>query len=133
MDSRVESCLRRADLWADVKDILHTEAGSHLSVGQQQRLCIVRALGTNPEVLLMDEPTGSIDPIATKRVERLILDLRGAHAIIVVTHSMMEARRIADRVALFYLGRLVEIGPVAQMFDQPRVVQTQNCIHDRTG
>jgi phosphate transport system ATP-binding protein len=133
MDSHVESCLRRADLWEDVKDILHAEVGGHLSVGQQQRLCIARALGTNPEVLLMDEPTGSIDPIATKRVERLILELRGAHAIIVVTHSMMEARRIADRVAMFYLGRLVEIGPVAQMFDNPRVVQTQNFIHGRTG
>lgn len=133
MDSHVESCLRRADLWEDVKDILHAEVGSNLSVGQQQRLCIARALGTNPEVLLMDEPTGSIDPIATKRVERLILDLRGAHAIIVVTHSMMEARRIADRVAMFYLGRLVEIGTVAQMFDDPRVVQTQNFIHGRTG
>lgn len=133
MDSHVESCLRRADLWDDVKDILHAEVGSHLSVGQQQRLCIARALGTNPEVMLMDEPTGSIDPIATRRVERLILDLRGKHAIIVVTHSMMEARRIADRVAMFYLGRLVEIGPVEQMFDDPRVVQTQNFIHGRTG
>jgi len=133
MDSHVESCLRRADLWEDVKNILHAEVGSNLSVGQQQRLCIARALGTNPEVLLMDEPTGSIDPIATRRVERLILDLRGAHAIIVVTHSMMEARRIADRVAMFYMGRLVEIGPVAQMFDNPRVVQTQNFIHGRTG
>ena len=133
MDSLVESCLRRADLWEDVKDILHSELGGHLSVGQQQRLCIARALGTNPEVLLMDEPTGSIDPIATKRVERLILELRGAHAIIIVTHSMMEARRIADRVAMFYMGRLVEIGPVAQMFEQPRVMQTQNFIHGRTG
>ncbi|WP_420899289.1 phosphate ABC transporter ATP-binding protein [Fertoeibacter niger] len=133
MDSLVESCLRRADLWDEVKDILHAEAGGHLSVGQQQRLVIARALGFDPEVLLMDEPTGSIDPIATRRVEQLILDLRGTHAIIVVTHSMMEARRIADRVAMFYLGRLVEIGPVAQMFDHPRAVQTQNFIHGRTG
>ena len=133
MDSHVESCLRRADLWEEVKDILHAEAGGQLSVGQQQRLCIARALGVNPEVLLMDEPTGSIDPIATRRVERLILELRGQHAIVIVTHSMMEARRIADRVAMFYLGRLVEIGPVAQMFDTPREAQTQNFIHGRTG
>lgn len=133
MDSLVESCLRRADLWDEVKDVLHAEAGSHLSVGQQQRLCIARALGSDPEVLLMDEPTGLIDPIATKRVERLILNLRRAHAIIIVTHSMMEARRIADRVAMFYMGRMVEIGPVAQMFEHPRVVQTQNFIHGRTG
>ena len=81
----------------------------------------------------MDEPTGSIDPNATKRVEQLVLDLRGAQSIIVVTHSMMQARRIADRVAMFYLGRLVEIGPVAQMFEHPAVLQTQNFIHGRVG
>lgn len=133
MDRHVESCLRRADLWDEVKDILHSEAGSNLSVGQQQRLCIARALGTDPEVLLMDEPTGSIDPIAMQRVERLILDLRGTHSIIVITHSMTEARRIADRVAMFYLGRLVEIGPTDAMFAHPVAQQTQNFIHGRVG
>jgi len=133
MDSLVESCLRQADLWDEVKDVLHAEAGNDLSVGQQQRLCIARALGSNPEVLLMDEPTGSIDPIATKRVERLILNLRGTHAIIIITHSMMEARRIADRVAMFYMGRLIEIGPTARMFDHPAVQQTRNFIQGRIG
>jgi len=133
MDRHVESCLRRADLWDEVAGTLHEVAGRSLSVGQQQRLCIARALGTNPEVLLMDEPTGSIDPIATKRVEQLILDLRGTQSIIIVTHSMMEARRVADRVAMFYLGRLVEIGDTAQMFDHPAVAQTKNFIQGRTG
>jgi phosphate transport system ATP-binding protein len=133
MDRHVESCLRRADLWVEVAGTLHEAAGSSLSVGQQQRLCIARALATNPEVLLMDEPTGSIDPIATKRVEQLILDLRGTQSIIIVTHSMMEARRVADRVAMFYLGRLVEIGDTAQMFDHPAVLQTRNFIQGRIG
>ena len=133
MESHVESCLRRANLWDEVAHTLHDAAGSSLSVGQQQRLCIARALATNPEVLLMDEPTGSIDPNATRRVEQLVLDLRGAQSIIVVTHSMMQARRIADRVAMFYLGRLVEIGPVAQMFEHPAVQQTRNFIHGRVG
>ncbi len=133
MDAHVESCLRRAFLWDEVKDVLHVNDGVDLSGGQQQRLCIARALGTNPRVLLMDEPTGSIDPIATQMVERLILDLRDTHAIIIVTHSMMEAARIADRVAMFYLGRLVEIGPTKQIFEHPAVLETQNFIHGIVG
>jgi len=81
----------------------------------------------------MDAPTGSIDPIATKRVEQLILDLRGTQSIIIVTHSMMESRRVADRVAMFYLGLLIEIGDTSQMFDHPAVPQTKNFIQGRTG
>jgi len=133
MDAHVETCLRRAFLWDEVKDNLHVLEGVDLSGGQQQRLCIARALGTNPKVLLMDEPTGSIDPIATKMVEKLILDLQHAHAIVIVTHSMMEAARIADRVAMFYLGRLVEIGPTKQIFEHPAVLETQNFIHGIVG
>jgi phosphate transport system ATP-binding protein len=133
MDGHVESCLRRADLWDEVKDKLLADLGSDLSVGQQQRLCIARALATNPEVLLMDEPTGSIDPNATKRVEQLIIDLRGTQSIIIITHSMMEARRVADRVAMFYLGRLIEIGSVGQMFDHPAILETRNFIQGRFG
>jgi len=133
MDGHVESCLRRADLWDEVKDKLLADLGSDLSVGQQQRLCIARALATNPEVLLMDEPTGSIDPNATKRVEQLILDLRGTQSVIIITHSMMEARRVADRVAMFYLGRLMEIGSVGQMFDHPAIPETRNFIQGRFG
>jgi phosphate transport system ATP-binding protein len=133
MDLHVERCLRRADIWDEVKDILHAETGIDLSVGQQQRLCIARALATEPEVLLMDEPTGSIDPIATQRVETLILDLRRGHSIIVITHSMMGALRIADRVAMFHMGRLVEIGPTRQIFEDPQVQQTQSFIHGTIG
>ncbi len=133
MDAHVEDCLRRAFLWDEVKDGLNALEGVDLSGGQQQRLCIARALGTNPSVLLMDEPTGSIDPIATKKVEQLILELRKTHAVIIVTHSMMEARRIADRIAMFYLGRLVEIGPTEQMFEHPSDPQTQNFINGLVG
>jgi phosphate transport system ATP-binding protein len=133
MDAHVESCLRRAYLWDEVKDVLHEQDGSDLSGGQQQRLCIARALGTDPTVLLMDEPTGSIDPIVANEVERLILSLRATHAIVLVTHSMMEAHRVSDRVAMFYLGRLVEIGFTDQMFANPRVRETQNFISGIVG
>jgi len=133
MDAHVENCLRRAYLWNEVKDGLHTQQGTSLSGGQQQRLCIARALGTNPAVLLMDEPTGSIDPIAANKVEQLILDLADTHAIVLVTHSMMEARRVADRVAMFYLGRLVEIGLTDQMFTDPQMHETQSFIRGVVG
>jgi ABC-type sulfate/molybdate transport systems ATPase subunit len=97
-----------------------TLEGTELSGGQQQRLCIARALSTKPDVLLMDEPTGSIDPIATQKVEDLVMELKADKAIILVTHSMMQARRMADRVAVFHLGRLVEIGPTEDVFTSPR-------------
>lgn len=117
LDSIVEASLRKARLWDEVKDDLHSLQGPDLSVGQQQRLCIARALATDPDVLLMDEPTGSIDPFATALIEELMMTLRGAHTIVVVTHSMMQARRIADRVAYFHLGRLVEVGPTQDVFE----------------
>ncbi|MFP4273641.1 MAG: phosphate ABC transporter ATP-binding protein [Paracoccaceae bacterium] len=116
LDAHVEHCLRRAQLWDEVKDHLHDMDGTALSGGQQQRLCIARALSTLPEVLLMDEPTGSIDPIATAKVEQLMLELKPDHALVVVSHSMMQARRVADRVAYFHLGRLREIGPTEMVF-----------------
>jgi phosphate transport system ATP-binding protein len=117
MDAHVEACLRGAHLWDEVKDVLRKKSGPELSGGQQQRLCIARALSTQPDVLLMDEPTGSIDPIATAKIEKLMLQLKHEHAIVVVTHSMMQARRVADRVAYFHLGQLREIGPTAQIFE----------------
>lgn len=117
LDSIVEASLRKARLWDEVKDGLHSLQGTDLSGGQQQRLCIARALATDPEVLLMDEPTGSIDPIATALIEELMMTLRGTHTIVVVTHSMMQARRVADRVAYFHLGRLVEVGPTQDVFE----------------
>jgi len=133
MDAHVESCLRRAYLWDEVKDVLHVQQGLDLSGGQQQRLCIARALGTSPAVLLMDEPTGSIDPIATQKVEQLIVDLGDTHSIVLVTHSMMEARRVADRVAMFYFGRLVEIGMTDQVFNRPKAQETQNFLRGIIG
>jgi phosphate transport system ATP-binding protein len=133
LDAHVEDCLRRAHLWEEVKDKLHTMDGTALSGGQQQRLCIARALSTRPEVLLMDEPTGSIDPIATAAIEDLMLALKPDHAIVVVTHSMMEARRLADRVAYFHLGRLLEIGPTEQVFTAARTVEARRFIAGKFG
>ncbi|MEL6100757.1 MAG: phosphate ABC transporter ATP-binding protein [Pseudomonadota bacterium] len=129
----VEQCLRRAMLWDEIKDELHQKIGTDLSGGQQQRLCIARALATNPEVLLMDEPTGSIDPIATAKVENLLLELKADHCIVIITHSMMEARRIADRVAYFHLGRLKECGATEQIFTNPKTPEALAFVTGRTG
>jgi phosphate transport system ATP-binding protein len=128
LNAHVEDCLRRAHLWDEVKDCLHSADGTTLSVGQQQRLCIARALSTKPDILLLDEPTGSIDPIATAAIEDLMLRLKSDLAIIVITHSMMEARRVADRVAYFHLGRLLEIGPTAAVFDNPQTPEARRFI-----
>lgn len=116
MDDHVEACLRDARLWDEVKDDLHSKTGHDLSGGQQQRLCVARALACAPDVLLMDEPTGSIDPIATDRIEELMLTIRDRLSIVVVTHSMMQAKRVSDRVAYFHLGELLELGPTEQVF-----------------
>ena len=133
MEAHVENCLRRAHLWDEVKDHLHDMDGTDLSGGQQQRLCIARALSTQPEVLLMDEPTGSIDPIATAKIEELMLELRPDHSIVLITHSMMEARRMADRVAYFHLGELKEIGPTAQVFDHATNFEARQFIAGKFG
>jgi phosphate transport system ATP-binding protein len=133
LDDLVEDCLRRADLWDEVKDRLHTLEGTELSGGQQQRLCIARALSTRPEILLMDEPTGSIDPIATAHVEELMMDLRTDHTVVVVTHSMMQARRVADRVAYFHLGELLEIGPTEEMFTNAQSEKARAFIAGKFG
>lgn len=133
LEAHVEDCLRRAHLWDEVKDKLHSMEGTQLSGGQQQRLCIARALSTRPEILLMDEPTGSVDPIATEAIEDLMLALKPDHAIVVVTHSMMEARRLADRVAYFHLGRLLEIGPTEQIFAGARTREARRFIEGKFG
>ncbi len=133
LDNLVEDCLRRAQLWTEVKDSLHRLDGTELSGGQQQRLCIARALATDPEVVLMDEPTGSIDPIATARVEELMIELGKTHSVVVITHSMMEARRVADRVAHFHLGELLECGRTAEVFETPRHTQTKAFIAGKMG
>lgn len=133
LQNHVEDCLRRANLWDEVKDHLHDLDGTELSGGQQQRLCVARALSTKPEVLLMDEPTGSIDPIATAKIEELMVSLKPDHAIVVVTHSMMEAKRLADRVAYFHLGELLEVGPTEQMFTAARTDEARRFIEGKFG
>jgi phosphate transport system ATP-binding protein len=133
MDVHVEYCLRRALLWDEVKDDLHRQMGTQLSGGQQQRLCIARALSVDPEVLLMDEPTGSIDPIATAGIEELMVRLKDQVSIVLITHSMMQARRLADRVAFFHLGRLMEIGSTDAMFSHPRSAECRRFIAGQSG
>ncbi len=133
LEDHVEACLKRAHLWDEVKDDLHRKAGTDLSGGQQQRLCIARALSTQPDVLLMDEPTGSIDPIATAKVEDLVMELKETKSIVIITHSMMQARRVADRVAYFHLGRLLEIGPTAAMFAGAETREARSFIEGQFG
>jgi len=132
MDEIVEKALRRAGLWDEVKDRLH-ESGTALSGGQQQRLCIGRAIAVEPEVILMDEPCSALDPIATARIEELILDLRGNYAIAIVTHNMQQAARVSQRTAFFHLGRLVEQGPTTEIFTNPREERTKDYITGRYG
>ena len=115
---RTEQSLRMAALWDEVKDRLHAPAIS-LSGGQQQRLCIARALAVQPEVLLMDEPASALDPLATAKIEDLILELKKDYTIVIVTHNMQQAARMSDYTAFFYLGELVEFGPTAKIFTSP--------------
>ena len=118
-DALVERTLRRVGLWEEVKDRLD-EPGTELSGGQQQRLCIARALAYAPEVILMDEPCSALDPNASARVEELIDELRRSCAVVVITHNMQQAARVAQRVAVFHMGRLVEQGDAVQVFGDPR-------------
>ncbi len=119
LHKRAESALRIVGLWDDVKDRLH-EPAFNLSVGQQQRLCIARAIAVEPEVLLMDEPCSALDPITTAKIEELIKRLRERYAIVVVTHNLQQALRISDNTAFLYLGRLIEFGPTREIFENPR-------------
>jgi len=118
LDRIVEGALKRAALWDEVRRRLHTSATA-LSGGQQQRLCLARALAMEPEVLLMDEPCSALDPAATEAIEALVRALRGQIAIVIVTHSMGQARRVADQIAFFQDGHLVESGSAAAVLDQP--------------
>ncbi len=129
---RVESALKQAALWDEVKDKLY-QPGMALSGGQQQRLCIARAIAVEPEVLLMDEPTSAIDPVATARIEELIESLGGKYTIVIVTHNMQQAARISDRTAFFYEGRIIEVGPTDKIFTKPDNSQTENYITGRFG
>ena len=132
IEERVEAALVGASLWDEVKDGLR-KSGLALSGGQQQRLCIARAIAAEPEVLLMDEPTSAIDPVATLKIEDLILRLRERFTIVIVTHNMQQAARISDRTAFFYKGRIVEVGDTRQLFTAPREKKTEDYITGRFG
>ncbi len=132
MEERVEQALTRAALWEEVKDRLGASALG-LSGGQQQRLVIARTIAIRPEVILFDEPTSALDPISTMKIEELIDELKSEFTIALVTHNMQQAARIADRVAFFYLGELVEASTAAQMFTAPREKRTQDYITGRFG
>jgi phosphate transport system ATP-binding protein len=129
---RVESALRGAALWDEVKDHLSRPATS-LSGGQQQRLCIARATSLEPEIVLMDEPTSAIDPVATAKIEDLIEELKTKFTIVIVTHNMQQASRISDYTAFFYQGRIVEFGLTQQIFTNPRHKRTEDYITGRFG
>jgi phosphate transport system ATP-binding protein len=130
--ARAETALRQAALWDEVKDSLH-RSGASLSGGQQQRLCIARALALEPEVLLMDEPCSALDPIATARIEELIHELRTHVTIVIVTHNMQQAARVADRTAFFYMGELIEHGDTDRIFTRPADRRTEDYITGRFG
>jgi phosphate transport system ATP-binding protein len=127
-----EVCLRRAALWEEVKDRLRDSA-LNLSGGQAQRLCIARALATDPEVLLLDEPASALDPASTARIEDLIFELKRDYTIIIVTHNMQQAARVSDQTAFFFQGRLIESGPTDVLYTRPQVKQTEDYITGRFG
>lgn len=132
LKSIVEESLKKAALWSEVKDRLHTNAYK-LSGGQQQRLCIARAIAMAPEVILMDEPTSSLDPIATAKIEELIQNLKREYTIIVVTHSMQQATRISDDTAFFLMGEIIEKSPTKTLFTIPADKRTEDYITGRFG
>lgn len=132
LDETVEQALRKAALWDEVKDRLKTSAMA-LSGGQQQRLCIARTIAPRPEVLLLDEPTASLDPQGTQRIEELVFELKKDFTIVIVTHNMQQAARVSDTTTFFYLGTMVETGSTKQIFTSPRNEQTEAYITGRFG
>lgn len=128
----VEWSLRRAALWDEVKDRLDKSA-YNLSGGQQQRLCIARALAIKPEIILFDEPCSALDPIATAKIEDLLMDLKKDYTVVIVTHNMQQAARVADMTAYFYLGELIEFGKTEQIFETPKQTLTEQYITGRMG
>lgn len=131
-DEIVETSLKNVTLWDEVKNSLHKK-GNFLSGGQQQRLCIARALAFKPEVILLDEPTSALDPIATSKIEDLLIDLKEQYTIVLVTHNMTQAARISDNSMFMYLGELVEYDETTRMFTNPKEQATQNYITGRFG
>ena len=142
MDNLVETSLKKAALWDEVKDRLKSSALG-MSGGQQQRLCIARAIATNPDVVLMDEPCSALDPIATGKIEELMTQLKEEYTILIVTHNMQQAARVSDKTAFFSVeveeesdsrtGILVEIGPTEKIFSNPEDIRTENYITGRFG
>jgi phosphate transport system ATP-binding protein len=132
LDEACEASLQRAALWDEVKDRLQESALS-LSGGQQQRLCIARAIAVEPEILLMDEPSSALDPLAAVKIEELIYSLKERYTIVIVTHNLQQAARVSDKTAFFWLGRLVEYGLTPQMFTNPREKLTEDYITGRFG
>ena len=130
LDEIVERSLRQAAIWDEVKDRLHKSALG-MSGGQQQRLCIARALAMQPEVLLMDEPTSALDPISTSKIEELTLELKKDYTIVIVTHNMQQAMRISDKTAFFLLGDLIEYSDTETLFSTPKEKKTEDYITGR--
>ena len=132
LDDIVEKSLRNAAIWDETKDRLKTSALG-MSGGQQQRLCIARALAVQPDILLMDEPTSALDPISTSKIEDLCMELKKDYTIIIVTHNMQQAARISDKTAFFLLGEVIEMGDTDQIFSMPKDERTENYISGRFG
>ena len=132
LDEIVESSLRKSSLWEEVKDRLHKSAYD-LSGGQQQRLCIARAIALKPDVLLLDEPTASLDPLSTQKIENLVVDLKKEYTLIIVTHNLHQAARISDSTAFFYMGNLIEHRETKKMFTKPSQKKTEDYITGRFG
>jgi len=133
LDDIVERSLRLAALWDEVKDVLKKKSGSSLSGGQQQRLCIARALAVEPELLLMDEPASALDPISTGKIEELIFQLKERYTVVIVTHNMQQAARVADYTCFFLMGKLIEFDKTEKIFTTPSDKRTEDYITGRFG
>ena len=133
LDEVVESSLKQAALWEEVKDDLRKKSGASLSGGQQQRLCIARALAVDPEVLLMDEPASALDPVSTAKIEDLIFELKSQYTIVIVTHNMQQAARVAEKTGFFLNGRMVEFDSTHKIFTNPSDKRTEDYITGRFG
>jgi len=133
LDVSVEHSLRMAALWDEVKDVLKKKSGASLSGGQQQRLCIARALAVQPELILMDEPCSALDPISTGKIEELIFQLKEQYTVVIVTHNMQQAARVADHTGFFLMGKLIEYDKTEKIFTTPSDKRTEDYITGRFG